>query len=277
VKASRQFGWQQWLILLVTVACVAIMASLGAWQLRRAAFKEQLAAQILQRNTLPALENKALNTSNFIAANATGQGDENTWLQRRATVQGRWLHEHTVFLDNRPMLVAGSQRVGFYVATPLAIEGSNRVIWVQRGWVQRDFQDRTRLPTLPETTATVSVQGRLLASVSKAYEMQSGSDAAHKASMPLPSGSATANARPSRIWQNLPVVSFGSKELLPMALLQTAPEAEKDGLLRDWPAADTGVAKHHGYAFQWFALSALLVVLYVWFQLIAPRRRQAVV
>ena len=42
--------------------------------------------------------------------------------------------------------------------------------------------------------------------------------------------------------------------------------------LRDWAAADTGVAKHYGYAFQWFALSALLSGLYVWFQLIAPRR-----
>jgi surfeit locus 1 family protein len=276
VKALRQLGWQQWLILLVTMACVALTASLGAWQLRRAAFKEQLAVQISQRNELPALENTTLNASNFIANKATGKGNEDTWLQRRATLQGRWLHEHTVFLDNRPMLVSGSQRVGFYVATPLAIEGSNRVIWVQRGWVQRDFQDRTRLPSLIEGTSTVLVQGRLLASVSKAYEMQSGSDTAQNPAMSSAEGPATANARPSRIWQNLPTVALGSKELLPMALLQTAPEAEKDGLLRDWPAADTGVAKHHGYAFQWFALSALLVVLYVWFQLIAPRRQAAV-
>jgi surfeit locus 1 family protein len=267
VKVLKQFGWQQWLILLITVACVALTASLGAWQLRRAAFKEQLAAQISQRNQLPALENAALNASNFIANKTSIKDDKDTWLQRRATLQGRWLHEHTVFLDNRPMLVAGSQRVGFYVATPLALEGSNRVIWVQRGWVQRDFQDRTRLPSLPETTATVSVQGRLLASVSKAYEMQPGAAAAQDA--------APASARPSRIWQNLPVLVLGSKELLPMALLQTAPEAEKDSLLRDWSAANTGVAKHYGYAFQWFALCALLVVLYVWFQLIAPRRRAA--
>jgi surfeit locus 1 family protein len=270
-------GWQQWLILLLTLACIALTASLGAWQLRRAAFKEQLAAQISQRNALPALENTALNASDFIAAKTSNQGYEDTWLQRRAELQGRWLHEHTVFLDNRPMQVQGSHRVGFYVATPLAIEGSNRVIWVQRGWVQRDFQDRTRLPSLVEVAATVSVQGRLLTSVSKAYEMQSSSDALQYTATASAASPATANARPSRIWQNLPTVSFGSQELLPMALLQTAPEAEKDGLLREWPAADTGVAKHHGYAFQWFALSALLVVLYVWFQLVAPRRRQAVV
>lgn len=265
MKAKARFGWQQSLILLVTVSCVALTASLGAWQLRRAAFKEQLAAQISQRNELPALQNTALNASDFIATSR--QNDD--WLQRRAAIAGRWLHEHSVFLDNRPMQVQGSQRVGFYVATPLAVDGSNRVIWVQRGWVQRDFQDRTRLPKLTENAATVTVQGRLIERVSKAYEMQSGAD--------TPLNAASAGAGPSRIWQNLPVVAMDGKELLPMALLQTAPEADNDGLLRDWPAADTGVAKHHGYAFQWFALSALLVVLYVWFQLIAPRRRKAAV
>jgi surfeit locus 1 family protein len=267
VKAMVRFAWQQWLIFVVAVACVALTASLGAWQLRRAAFKDQLAVQILQRNQLPVLENSVLNATNFIAPKTTDQGNDNNWLQRRAVIQGRWLHEHTVFLDNRPMLVTGSQRVGFYVATPLAIEGSDRVIWVQRGWVQRDFQDRTRLPTLLEGMGIVAVSGRLVASVSKAYELQPS---------PLAQDAASGGARPSRIWQNLPVIAIRGKELMPMALLQTAPEFAKDNLLRDWPAADTGVAKHHGYAFQWFALSALLVVLYVWFQLIAPRRRSAV-
>jgi surfeit locus 1 family protein len=256
VNGLPKFRAQQWVILIAAVISIAITASLGAWQLRRAAFKEQLAAQILQRNQLPALENTALNASNFIAATR----NEDTWLQRRASLQGRWLHAHTVFLDNRTMQVSGSQRVGFYVATPLAIEGGNRVIWVQRGWVQRDFQDRSKLPVLAEGTDVVTVPGRLMAQVSRAYEMKNAASA--------PTG-------PSRIWQNLPTVNVGSKELLPMALLQTAPEMEKDGLLRDWPAADTGVAKHYGYAFQWFALSALLVVLYVWFQLIAPRRQLA--
>jgi surfeit locus 1 family protein len=270
VNGLPKFRAQQWIILIAALVSVVITASLGAWQLRRAAYKEQLAAQISQRNELPALENTALNTSNFVAANVTSKGDEDTWLQRRASVQGRWLHEHTVFLDNRPMQVSGSQRVGFYVATPLALEGGNRVIWVQRGWVQRDFQDRSKLPALPESADVVTVQGRLIAQVSRAYEMKQ--PATTPSSAPASSSS---SSRPSRIWQNLPVVSLGSKALLPMALLQTAPEIEKDGLLRDWSAPDTGVAKHYGYAFQWFALSALLVILYVWFQLIVPRRKLA--
>lgn len=252
---ALRFGRSQWLILIVAIACIGITASLGAWQLRRAAYKEQLAEAIFKQYEQLAGTNTALNAIDL------GALKQNDWLHRRVQLQGRWLHEHTVFLDNRPMQVAGSQRVGFYVATPFAIEGSNRVIWVQRGWIARDFQDRSRLPALQESNDQVNVQGRLVSQVSRAYEMNS------SASNPLGTG-------PSRIWQNLPVVDFGSKVMLPMALLQTAPELGNDSLLREWPAADTGVAKHYGYAFQWFALSALILVLYVWFQLISPRRKR---
>jgi surfeit locus 1 family protein len=44
-----------------------------------------------------------------------------------------------------------------------------------------------------------------------------------------------------------------------------------DGLLRQWPKPAVDIQKHYGYAFQWFALCALLAGLYVWFQLLRPR------
>jgi cytochrome oxidase assembly protein ShyY1 len=46
-----------------------------------------------------------------------------------------------------------------------------------------------------------------------------------------------------------------------------------DGLLRAWPAVAVDVGKHHGYAFQWFSLSALIVGLTLWFQFLRPRLR----
>jgi surfeit locus 1 family protein len=33
------------------------------------------------------------------------------------------------------------------------------------------------------------------------------------------------------------------------------------------------VATNYGYAAQWWALSILIAILYVWFQFIAPRRK----
>ncbi|MGS0755625.1 SURF1 family protein, partial [Roseateles sp. GG27B] len=165
-----------------------------------------------------------------------------------------WLDDKTVFLENRPM----QGRVGFFVVTPLQVEGRREALMVQRGWVPRDGLDRSRLPELPQSTGVVEVEGRLAASASRLYEFSS-----------VFSG---------RIRQNIDVIEY-SKEikqvLLPLTLLQSRPDSSKstDGLLRDWAAPATGMDKNYGYAFQWFALCALILGLYVWFQTIRPRRR----
>ena len=63
--------------------------------------------------------------------------------------------------------------------------------------------------------------------------------------------------------------------LRPLSVLQEDDASTAaDGLLRRWPAPGVDVAKHQGYAFQWFALSALITGLYVWFQLVRPRLRR---
>ena len=46
-----------------------------------------------------------------------------------------------------------------------------------------------------------------------------------------------------------------------------------DGLLREWPQPASGAGKNIGYAFQWWAIAAVIAVLYVWFQFIQPRRQ----
>jgi surfeit locus 1 family protein len=53
---------------------------------------------------------------------------------------------------------------------------------------------------------------------------------------------------------------------MPLSVQQT--DTLRDGLQRDWQRPAAGVDKHYGYAFQWFGLSALIALLYVWFQLV---------
>ena len=50
-------------------------------------------------------------------------------------------------------------------------------------------------------------------------------------------------------------------------LIQQDTHAPDDGLVREWPSPEFGIDKHYGYAFQWFALAATLVVFYVVTQL----------
>jgi surfeit locus 1 family protein len=263
-------------VVLAAVLAMAATAWLGAWQLRRAATKEALTQSILDKSSQEVLVDIAQAAINIGANGTASTPTIAPLLQRRVNIQGRWLHDHTVFLDNRYM----DDRVGFYVVTPLQLlqAPTNTVVWVQRGWVPRNALDRNALPQLPQEQGAVAVQGRLVESVSRVYAL--GDETSARASLA---------ARASWIWQNLPQTSLGNTvTVLPFAVLQTAPEtmaaspnlaantttaSPASHLRREWPAPDSGVARHYGYAFQWFAMCTGIACLFIWFQLIAPRRR----
>lgn len=228
-----------WLLTAAAVLVAGTTFSLGQWQLRRAAQKEALQAAIESKGRLPALDAQSLLT-------AKNSIDD---IHRPAVLKGVWRAEHTVYLDNRPM----SGKTGFWVLTPLVLEGTSQAIVVQRGWVPRNFADRTRLPEVATPAGMVTVEGRIAPPPSKLYEFQG-----------LETG---------RIRQNLDLLAYRSQTGLPLlevSLLQTG--AAGEGLLREWAPPNLGVDKHYGYAFQWFGLCALVFILYGWFQLVLPFR-----
>jgi len=231
----RQF----WLLTLAALLVAGSTFSLGQWQLRRAAQKEAVQATIHVKKGLPALDERALLATKNIA-------DE---VHRQAVLQGTWVSSRTVYLDNRPM----NGRTGFWVVTPLVLQGTGQTILVQRGWVPRDFANRMNLAEISTPAGQVKVEGRIAPPPSKLYAFKG------------------AEAGPIR--QNIDVDAFRLETGLPLmavSLLQTG--APSEGLLRNWAAPNLGVDKHHGYAFQWFGLCALVVMLYVWFQMIVPFR-----
>ena len=230
-------------MLIATVIGVAATARLGVWQLDRAAQKEALQRSLDTRALLPDLDSAML--ADTVEALA-GQQD------RRTVVRGQWVSAATVFLDNRQM--AG--RTGFFVVTPLRLADSPTAVLVQRGWVPRDTLDRTKLPRLPAESGVVTVRGHIAPPPGRLYDF--------------------AGAASGVIRQNLDLVAYAhefSLSLRPLSIVQEADGALPDGLLRQWTRPDVGIQKHYGYAFQWFALCALMTGLYVWFQLIRPRLR----
>ncbi|WP_284429360.1 SURF1 family protein [Acidovorax sp. SUPP950] len=253
-SARRRLGLQFWLVSLAAVLAMAATASLGRWQLSRAAQKEALQAAIDARSARPPLEGATL------AALPAATGPDDPLVHRRIVLRGRWLSAHTVFLDNRQM----QGRPGFFVLTPLQLQGSATSVLVQRGWVPRNFQDRTQLPQIPAPVGYTEVEGRIAAAPSRLYEVGA-------------TGSAEGS---SRIRQNLDLAAYRGETglaLAPLTVLQTG--GASDGLLRDWPVIDAGVEKHYGYAVQWFGLCGLVAILYVWFQIVRrflrPRRQPA--
>lgn len=239
-------SWQRWFVLCMALFGMGLTSSLGLWQLDRAKEKMSLQSAREQQSAKEVLDEQALQLA---GEHAPDQREE--WMHRRLRVTGQWLPEHTVFLDNRQM----NAKPGFFVLTPLRLNGSQQVLLVQRGWVQRSFTDRTALPEIKTPLGPVSVPGHLAPWPSRLYDFGG-----------LENGP---------IRQNINLSAFKNEtglDLLEVSMLQSGPASE--GLLREWPVVASGIDKHHGYAFQWFGLSALIVLLYVWFQIVQPRRKK---
>ena len=230
------------MITLAALLTAGVTARLGFWQLDRAAQKDALRSAIEERGRLPPLDGAVLAAD---AAQASLQH------HRRVTLVGRWAAEHTVFLDNRQL---ATPQPGFFVLTPLML-ADGRAVLVQRGWAPRHPAERTRVPATPTPVDEVRIDGRIAPPPARTF--------------------AIADEARSRIRQNVDLDEFAREtglHLVPLSVLQLDPVTPPDGLLRAWPAAPAGQHRHLGYAFQWFGLSTLVVVLYVWFQFIQPRR-----
>lgn len=238
-------AWRFWLATLGAAAGIAVTASLGNWQLGRAAQKNALHDAVVRQGALPPLDNAALASAAQPAA----------LVSRQIVLRGTWEAGSQVFLDNRQM----NGKPGFFVVAPLRLAESGKAVLVQRGWVQRNFTDRAQLPPVQPPPGIVEVRGRVVPPPSHLFELAAPGE-----------GKGT-----SPIRQNLDLAAFAAETKLPLmadvSVLQTGPAGE--GLLREWHEPSSGVAKHYGYAFQWFGLAVLIAILYAWFQLIVPRRQ----
>ena len=236
-------GQQRWLVLALALLSVGLTCSLGLWQLGRAAEKTSLQQARTQQAEKPVLNGQSLK----VGSDPSDARED--LLHRRMVLTGHWQHQHTVYLENRQM----NAKPGFFVLTPLKLEGVGTTVLVQRGWVQRSFTDRTALPPVAQSSERVEVAGNLAPWPSRLYDF--------------------GGEEQGLIRQNLDWQVFRQQTGLDLpryTLLQSG--AASEGLLREWPVVASGVAKHHGYAFQWFGLSALIALLYVWFQIVQPRR-----
>ena len=237
---NRAIAGRFWLITVAAVLGTAATLALGTWQLSRGQEKSARHERMEQRRKAPDHDAREL----LAAPTAMDL------LDYPVVLRGSWLARYTVFLDNRQM----QGRPGFYVVTPLRIQDSDAVVMVLRGWIPRNFGDRQKLAPVETPDGVVELRGLIAPPPAKLYEF--------------------AGAVSGPIRQNLDLGEFRRETGLPLldlSVQQTGTASQ--GLQRDWPEAGSGADKNYGYAFQWWAMSGLIAVLYVWFQFIVPLRK----
>jgi len=213
---------------LAAVAGIALTLALGNWQLDRGHEKSALAERIKSASrdalvAMPAVEIRA---------------EDVQW--RRVEARGRFEPKYAVLIDNRVLHGAA----GYHVVMPLKLGASERYVLVNRGWVAGSSA-RSQLPQISTPPGMVTVVG--LATVpSKRY-------------LELSTQVAEGN-----VWQNLTLERY--RATVPIAIQPVVIQQENDlgdGLQREWAPPDVGITTHYGYAFQWFALAAVILIFYL--------------
>lgn len=210
------------------LAAIALTLALGNWQSRRAEEKYALGRDLddAARRAVLVLPSTPVDAQDYEFA--------------RVSARGEFSARHAILLDNKVLRGAA----GYQVLTPLKIAGGDMHVLVNRGWVaagpRRDSPPQIRTPAGTETIEGIAIvpSGRIL-------ELD-------------------ANTEEGMVWQNLVLARYAKwsgLKLHAVVLQQTS--AAADGLARVWERPDTGADRHRGYAFQWYALAATILILYV--------------
>ena len=123
--------WRFWLAVILVPIALAILLSLGTWQVQRLHWKEDLLASIEARRT-------AVPVSVEVIEQELGAGAEIDY--RAATASGRFLHD-----KERHFLATHRGQSGFYVYTPLVM-ADGRYLLVNRGFVPYDRKEPSTRP-----------------------------------------------------------------------------------------------------------------------------------
>ena len=155
----------------------------------------------------------------------------------RVSVDGEFVPRYTVYLDNK----THRGRVGYEVVTPLRLAGTKGHVLVNRGWVEAG-KSRDVLPEVPTPAGQVRLEGIALPRFDRVLAV-SGSPA-------------------GKVRQTLDIDAFAFEtglSLEPRVIEQHS--SLPDGLERDWPPREAGAGKNEAYAFQWYSMAGLAIVL----------------
>lgn len=224
-------------VLPVLAACAAIVlfVRLGLWQLERADEVAALHSLMKERAQAPLLT---------LDATTLAQQDADALRGRTVGVQGSWESARQILLDNR----ISRGEAGYFVYTPLRIDGCGCALLVNRGWVAAGAQRRV-VPVL------TTPPGRRPIRAVAADLPQVGVGVRDGIETMAPG-----------IWrvQRIDVGELSRRlgmRVLPLTLLLA--DDEPGGYRRQWQLPDLHADRHVAYALQWFSFALIVAALVV--------------
>lgn len=218
---------------MASLLVIALLASLGIWQLRRADEKRTIETALEERGTSEPLR----------VGKARLQIADSEY--RQGIAQGWFDSAHILFLDNR----IHEGHAGYYVLVPLRLANGGCATLVNLGWVSMGL-DRQQLPVVDIPDSEITVHGTLRRHSKAPFFL--GDEGRQK-----PAG------WPRRVqYVDLERLRTQLGYCLQPLVLQLAPN-EPFGFVRQWPEPPAGAQRHIAYAVQWFAMALAAMVGFI--------------
>jgi surfeit locus 1 family protein len=219
---------------LAYVCLLPLLVALGFWQLGRS---DEKRAFLDRQEQGSASEIKMLT--------ATDEIDADAFRYKKVQAAGHYDQAHQFLIDNQ--ISAGT--AGYFVLTPLILEGGAKAVLVNRGWIALNA-DRKVLPDLRIKQERVIVTGRINRFPSVGIKL---------AGAEIP-----ADGWPSVV-QVVDSAILAKKLAYPLFPFQI--ELDRglpEGFKREWQTTTIMLPEQHtAYAFQWFALAFTLTALFI--------------
>lgn len=215
-----------------TLLLALLFVRLGLWQLHKAEAKQALQAQFdryLHETpvTLPAQIDNA-----------------EDWRYRHVKVTGSYETQYQILLDNQ----VENGDAGYHVITPLHIEGADRYILVDRGWIPAPSQ-HSDIPPVVTPEGVQQLSGNLWLPSTKIFTL----------------GEPPADGKWQPVWQNMDMQRYLKSvplKLYPL-VIRLDPDSKAGGFVRNWPHPAERIETNLGYAYQWFGFAVTLVAIYL--------------
>ena len=238
MKRNRLISHRWWKTSLLVIAAVIVMIRLGLWQLDR----------LDQRRAFNARVEEQLAQSAFEISEENLRADLYNMEYREAIVLGEYDHDRQVVLRNQDW----QGRLGVHLLTPLIIQGSDRAIMVNRGWIPYEDFEAGKLSKFDES-GLVEVNGVIRRSQTKPRIGGRADQIPAEGEPPL------------QAWNWINVGGIAGQlpyKLLPV-YLQGSPEPSRNQMpYRTQLELDLNEGSHLGYAFQWFTFALILAIGY---------------
>jgi len=218
---------------IITLALLYLMISLGNWQLERANYKSNLQSIIENRQNIEPIPLGDLTSK-----------AEDDWLYHPTLVSGVYDIDHQIFFDNQ----VHNMVAGYSVFTPLKLNQDTGIL-INRGWLAVG-KSRNKLPdiNLDKVTAE-NISGLLSLPPSKGVVLSNfANDYMH---WPV-------------VLQYIDTIEIENElgyKLLPMVLI--VDDLQNTSLEIMPVKINMRSEKHTAYAFQWYALSLTLLIIYI--------------